>query len=113
MSDELGEVERVTGRQAEVLRLIVAERARQDCKWGTDFTGRTDERWLAILMEEVGEVAQAFLQAPGGLEPSGAGDRHIEEELAQVAAVVVSWLEYRTSRAMQMPYETQRAKVTP
>lgn len=57
---------------------IIQERLRQDRLhiWGNK-TNR-----LAILIEEVGEIAQA-LQGEGSLE----------EELVQLAAVCVRWLE--------------------
>ena len=41
--------------QGRVLEEVVVERAHQDNKWG--ITHNSDARWLAILMEEVGEVA--------------------------------------------------------
>ena len=78
--------------QETVFAAIRGERLRQDTKWGTDFKGRTDEKWLTILAEEFGEVAEAMLRDD---------DYDIEEELIQVAAVCVSWLEYRTPRAEQ------------
>ncbi len=78
----------------EAIRLVVAERKAQDKKWGREFHGRPDERWLAILAEEFGELAQAFLQE----KPN----KDIEEELVQVAAVAVSWLEFRTPRSGQI-----------
>ena len=43
----------------DVLENIKAERAAQDLKWGPQH--HTPEMWLAILMEEVGEAAQAYL----------------------------------------------------
>lgn len=42
-----------------------------------------DEHALAILVEEVGEVAQAVLQ----------GRPELRDELVQVAAVTLAWLE--------------------
>ena len=60
---------------------ITTERERQDEKWGSD--RRPDsEPWVAILTEEVGEVARATLER-----------KDLEEELIQVAAVCVAWLE--------------------
>lgn len=44
---------------------------------------------LAVLMEEVGEVARAL--------NDGEGDERLEEELIDVAQVVVAWLESRRS----------------
>jgi len=62
---------------------IDAERAHQDEKWqGRTCVEEADETALPVLVEEVGEVAQAMLEG---------GD--IQGELVQVAAVVVAWLE--------------------
>lgn len=71
------------GMSERVKDMIVAERSRQDKKWGQQ--NHPGLRWLAILMEEVGEVAQELLENPCQLEA--------EEELVQVAAVAVAWLE--------------------
>ena len=62
------------------LQEIRAERARQDAKWGAD--RRLDPRtWLAVLVEEVGEVARADLEEDY--------DNYVVE-LIQVAAVAVA-----------------------
>lgn len=68
-----------------VFNKIHDERDRQDAKWG-DQSHHPDLYWLAILGEEFGEVAKALLEAD---------TEHIYEELIQVAAVCVSWLEGR------------------
>lgn len=47
--------------QAKILEDIVAERLRQDELHGTR-NGWPPERWLVILMEEVGEVSNAVLE---------------------------------------------------
>lgn len=78
--------------QEAVFAAVSLERLRQDTKWGTNFKGRADEKWLTILTEEVGEVAEAMLRD---------NDHDIEAELIQVAAVCVSWMEYRTPRSEQ------------
>lgn len=62
---------------------IAAEVRRQFEKWGEQ--RHHPERWLAILTEEVGEVAQAILQGRAA---------DAQQELIQVAAVCVSWLKY-------------------
>ena len=49
---------------------------------------------LAVLVEEVGEVARAVLEQ--GIDGEVAYDKHgknIEKELVQVAAVCVAWLQ--------------------
>ena len=69
---------------ATVVHEIQLERARQDNKWGR---GRSlsNWHWLAILMEEAGEVAKDMLQE------HALASMHME--LVQVAAVAVAWLE--------------------
>ena len=65
-----------------VIDLILNECARQDEKWGDD-RKQGDMVWLTILMEEVGESAEAILK---GLPAQ------TEIEVIQVAAVALSWL---------------------
>jgi len=65
-----------------VIDLVVAERKRQDRKWGQQNHG--PDGWLTILVEEVGEVARAILE----------GDANsYKKEMVQVAAVAVAALE--------------------
>lgn len=66
---------------------IRCERARQDEKWGEQ--NHEDETWLAILMEEVGELAEAILHRRFG----GGKASHRNKELVQVAAVAIAWME--------------------
>lgn len=66
----------------EILEDVKRERERQDRKWGVQ--NHSDEYWLAILAEEFGEVARAFLDK---------NPENLKEELLQVAAVAVVWLE--------------------
>jgi NTP pyrophosphatase (non-canonical NTP hydrolase) len=61
---------------------IDQERKRQDEKWGEQ--NHDDLSWLGILMEEVGEVARNIIQKKPDLT---------HEELVQLAAVAVAWLE--------------------
>lgn len=65
-----------------VFELIKKERERQDKKWGVN--KHDSFVWLAIITEELGEVAQAIFSSNG---------RAIRDELVQVAAVAVAWLE--------------------
>jgi NTP pyrophosphatase (non-canonical NTP hydrolase) len=68
-----------------ILVQIGAERARQDDTHGRPHERRySDDRWLRVLVEEVGEVARAIE------EGDGAG---LKRELVQVAAVAVAFLE--------------------
>ena len=72
------------------LDLIIAERGAQDVKWGQQ--NHDDYIWLAILMEEVGEAAQAILQEQGV--------ERVRGELVQSAAVIVAWLEATDRRPL-------------
>jgi len=79
--------------RAAVLDAVSAERDRQETLWAGDHgwgvgscaSEHVDERTkLAVLLEEVGEVARALLER----------DRaSLRVELTQVAAVSVAWLE--------------------
>jgi len=74
-------------RQMHVLNDVASERARQDRKWGGwPGVDRVDERFTAVLGEEFGEVCKALME-DGELSPE------IREELIQVAAVAVAWVE--------------------
>ena len=80
---DTSEVERADSR-SKMFSLISAERDRQIEKWGR----RRNHRhlyWLGILMEEVGEAAQAVIENKQWEE--------IRKELVQVAAVAVAWME--------------------
>lgn len=81
LPDDLSELTAVIPVEL-LLAQVRSERHRQDEMWGTSFVGRDPNEWLAILMEEVGEVAEA-------IKPS-----EIAGELVQVAAVALSWAEH-------------------
>jgi NTP pyrophosphatase (non-canonical NTP hydrolase) len=63
--------------------LIDSERIAQDQKWREQ--NHNDLRWLAILMEEVGELSKEILEGKSSLKAAN--------ELVQVAAVTIAWLE--------------------
>jgi len=65
------------------------ERERQDNKWGSQ-RKHSNEKWLAILAEEFGEAAT---------EVNDRLDSALFEELVQVAAVAVCWLEALVDQA--------------
>ncbi len=67
----------------EILRLIAAERARQDAIWGPN---RKLHRyaWVTILTEEMGEVAKAALESDPQV---------LIVEMLHVAAVAIAYLE--------------------
>lgn len=64
--------------------LIQIERNNQDEKWGEQH--HSDERWLAIALEELGEVAEATLEND---------DEALLNEIVQVAAVLQNWVTSR------------------
>jgi NTP pyrophosphatase (non-canonical NTP hydrolase) len=70
-----------------VLDEIHIERTAQDDKWGKQ--NHDDYRYLAILGEEFGEVAQAALHTEFGGKAAGT----VRDELVQLAAVAVQWIE--------------------
>jgi NTP pyrophosphatase (non-canonical NTP hydrolase) len=85
-----------TIERSEIFRLIEAERDRQDKLHPIIQKKKDDDNdtiavkniistntLLAVLMEEIGEVAKALQ-----------GDGDLKEELVQSAAVCVRWLEY-------------------
>ena len=84
-----------------IVSLVDVERNRQDEKWGTGFKGRSDSFWLSILTEEIGEAAHAILERD---------EVNLTEELIQAAAVIVSWLEFRTPLWRQDAQETERGE---
>ena len=67
---------------------VRVERLKQDQKWG-DQSEHSDAIWQAILTEEVGECAQAVLHNGFGGKAAGT----LRDELVQVAAVAVAWVE--------------------
>ena len=73
--------------QMVALLAITTERDRQDEKWGVQT--HSPAEWMMILMEEVGEFAEAEMEAR---YRDGAKAR-IREELVQVAAVALAMLE--------------------
>lgn len=78
------------------LTAIQAESMSQDLKWGEQ--NHEPEVWLSILVEEVGELAQAMLAARFDSKRSvKMHDSHhvsMETEAIQVAAVAAHFIEY-------------------
>ncbi len=70
------------------LTAIIQERKAQDEKWG--LVQHSGPEWLSILMEEVGEMCQDINQG-----------KDYREELIQVAAVALSWVEAIESGATE------------
>ena len=71
----------------DVLSLVRVRREEQ--KSSFDDSAYTYEYWLAVLMEEVGEVAQSVVDKPCGLEDNA----ELKRRLVQVAAVAVAMIE--------------------
>lgn len=82
------------GKTGEILSLINAERRRQDSRAFSHTCADpiSDLEKLPILMEEVGEVANALLQKVA-LNTVGDRRRDLQKELIQVAAVCTAWAE--------------------
>ena len=69
---------------------ISAERERQFSKWGHNRNNQSDFVWSAILTEECGEVARECLEQ---VYTPFVRSTDLKQELIQVAAVAVAWLE--------------------
>ena len=65
--------------------LIQIERNAQDAKWSEQ--RHSDEKWLAIILEELGEAAKAVLEN---------NEEALLEETVQVAALLQAWVTSRT-----------------
>lgn len=87
----------------QIIQQILDERERQDAKWGEQ--NHDDYRWLAILTEEVGELAQAALHDEFGGKHAGT----LRDELIQAAAVAVAWVECIDRRAKSAVKESEDA----
>lgn len=72
----------------QALNAIIFERDRQLKKWGEQ--NHPPYTWLAILSEEVGEMAQAMLHTEFG----GYAKGKTKEEAIHVAAVALQFVEY-------------------
>ena len=65
--------------------LIQIERDAQDEKWGEQ--RHSDEKWIVIILEELGEAAKAVIEK---------NEADILEETVQVAALLQAWVTSRT-----------------
>jgi len=68
---------------------IEAEIKRQTEKWGTNTDLEHPLEWMLVVDEEIGEVAKALNEHYFRDMPF----KPVEEELIQVIAVIVSWIE--------------------
>lgn len=91
---------------------IQTERKAQDEKWGQQ--NHHFERWLAILMEEIGEMSKAFLDKQ--FKPVADGT-NFRTEMVQSAAVLHAMIECGDRNgwfaADAMPYNPESWSVTP
>lgn len=71
---------------------VLDERGRQDRKWGEQNHAPTV--WLAILTEEVGELAQTILADRLGAAEHSSHSEDMRTEAVQAAAVAVAFVEY-------------------
>ena len=79
--------------QDEIIQKIIIERKVQDARFGAATErGYTPDRWLTILIEEVGEVAIEIQMASMRLDRATATEA-LAKELIQVAAVAVAMIE--------------------
>lgn len=81
---------RLTDTALEFAKDVRAERERQDELWGpVEDRDGSFGFWLAVLVEEVGEVANAMLEEMPWDE--------VRTELVQVAAVCQVWAEWKAA----------------
>jgi NTP pyrophosphatase (non-canonical NTP hydrolase) len=73
------------------MEAIREEALRQDAKWG--ITDHEPEWWMVILMEEVGELAQAVLAFRFGKDKHSSHSQDMRTEAVQIAACAAQFLE--------------------
>lgn len=83
----------VPDRAADAFISLIEERQRQEDKWGQQ--NHNDFEWCAILGEEFGEAAKhvADQRIADGDIVGTTEEEMLREELVQVAAVAVAWVE--------------------
>ena len=76
------------------IELVVAERKRQDDKFG-DQSGNHPFEWISILGEEQGELCEAVNETyfQNGVHPERGGKDKMLKEAIHVAAVAVAFAE--------------------
>ena len=82
----------------EAVDKVIAERIRQNEKWGYP-QNNTPFEWVSILTEEVGELAQATNDAFMGQIKSNQTDKIVREAI-QVAAVAVAIIEHLSKETL-------------
>jgi hypothetical protein len=94
-----------------VLEEVLAERVRQDARWGVQ--NHDPSVWLMILGEEVGEAVKAALEAwaDDSCYSSYPHLREYRRELLQVAAVAVAMAESVDRNELRREPETTAEQV--
>lgn len=82
------------------IHAVIQERLRQDQLWGEQ--NHDPFSYLAILVEEVGEVAKAALKLSLEKDSTSAYE-HLHEEAVQVAAVALAIVECLERKKWQWP----------
>jgi hypothetical protein len=81
----------VLGVERASLSLVMAEVIRAREKFGEQ-NDYTDDAWLAVLVEEVGEAAELLNDRRLGKIPAPIAAAALCEEVVQIAAVAVRWM---------------------
>ncbi len=79
-----------------VLTDVRHERCVQDSRWGEQ--NHDPATWLAVLTEEVGELAQAVLADRYGRDDHNSRQMGMRAEAVQIAAVAIAFVEYLDRR---------------
>ena len=82
----------------EAVDKVIAERIRQNKKWGYP-QKNTPFEWVSILTEEVGELAQATNDAFMGQIKSNQTDKIVHEAI-QIAAVAIAIIEHLSKETL-------------
>lgn len=83
-----------TSNRGKIVERILLEVEEQERTWGPngERAAQPSSLWLTVLAEEVGEAARAVCERWNG------NADNLDEELVQVAAVAISWLEAEAIR---------------
>ena len=93
----------LTMSRHEILDRVSKRRDEQIVKWG--HTVHADSQWLAVMMEEVGECSEEICQE---LEYGVEINRdHLTNELFDVAAVCVAWIEQLTTLGLKCQHHSE------
>ena len=94
---------------SQALTDVLAERARQDKKWGEQ--NHDPFTYLVILMEEIGELSQASVQTRYGGRKGG--DGAIRKEAIHTAAVALAIVECLDRKRWAWSKETKPDEMCP